>query len=104
MKIREFLLESDEKVGKTILKQIKAIDKFALPAWGAKNYVYDKNGIQFDVRGSKFRGRVVIKYDRGKDAYNIEFGQVKNLDWKSKYKAKGIYADNLVQTIDDYVG
>ena len=95
---------TESKVAKTILKQINAIDKFALPSWGAKNYVSSNDSIQFDVRGSKFRGRVVITYDKRSDTYIIELGQVKGMDWKQKYMMKSIFAQDLVNVLDQQVG
>lgn len=95
---------TESKVAKTILKQINAIDKYALPAWGAKNYVSSNDSIQFDVRGSKFRGRVIITYDKGSDNYIIELGQVRGMDWKRKYMMKSIFAQDLVNVLDQQVG
>jgi mRNA-degrading endonuclease HigB of HigAB toxin-antitoxin module len=95
---------TESKVAKTILKQINAIDKFALPSWGAKNYVSSNDSIQFDVRGSKFRGRVIITYDKRSDNYIIELGQVRGMDWKQKYMMKSIFAQDLVNVLDQQVG
>lgn len=95
---------TESKVAKTILKQINATDRFALPSWGAKNYVSSDDSIQFDVRGSKFRGRVIITYDKGSDTYIIELGQVRGMDWKQKYMMKSIFAQDLVNVLDQQVG
>ena len=92
----------ESKVSDTILKQINAIDRFALASWGAKNYVASNDGIQFDVKGS--RGRVVITYDKGPDTYIIELGNVRKLDWKSKYKIKQVFAQDLVNVLDQQIG
>ena len=101
-RFREFLTES--KIGKTILTQIKAIDKFALTSWGAKDFVTTEKGVQFDVRGSKHRGKVIIALDKGKDLYNIEIGTIRNAEWNSKKTVKRIQVANLVKTIDNLVG
>ena len=107
MKLREFLLEADQIVGKTILSQIKSIDKWALQAWGAKDFVTSKDGIQFEVRGSKHRGRVIIALNRN-DLYDIEIGKVVSkqgsIDWKSIKKIKNIGVENLVSTLDNLIG
>lgn len=97
-------LSEQSKVAKTILKQINAIDRFALASWGAKNYVSSDDSIQFDVRGSKFRGRVIITYDRGPDTYVVELGQVRKLEWKQKYMLKSVFAQDLVNVLDQQVG
>ena len=94
----------ESKVSDTILKQVNAIDRFALASWGAKNYVASNDGIQFDVRGSKFRGRVIITYDKGSDTYIIELGNVRKLDWKQKYMIKQVFAGDLVNVLDQQIG
>jgi hypothetical protein len=101
-KIEKYLTES--KVGQEILRQIKGLDKWALSSWGSKDFVTFDDGVQFDVRGSKFKGRVIIKLDKGKDIYNIEFGQVRKLEWKSKLLLKSIFAGDLVNILDQHVG
>ena len=102
-KIDNYLTES--KVGEVILKQINTLDRFALPAWGAKNFVQFDKGIQFDVRGGKFKGRVIIAYDRGSDTYAIELGNItRKLDWKQKRMIKQVFAGELVNILDQHIG
>jgi hypothetical protein len=38
-------------IGKTILSQIKAIDFWALGAWGAKDLVLMRDGLKFKTSG-----------------------------------------------------
>jgi len=102
-KINNYLTEA--KVGETILKQIKSMDKWALAAWGAKNFIQFDKGIQFDVRGGKFKGRVIIHYDSGSDLYVIEFGRVtRKLDWKQDKIIKQVFAGDLVNILDQHIG
>jgi len=101
-KLKNYIKES--KVSDTILKQIKALDKWALMSWGAKNYVSSDKGIEFDVKGSKFRGKVIIALDKGSDTYVIELGNVRNLKWKSKRTIKSIFAGDLVNILDQQIG
>ena len=103
MGFRNYLTEANDRVGKTILNQINALDKWALASWGAKQYVLHKDGIQFDVRGSKFRGRVIIKLN-SRDLYDIDFGTIRKMDWKLKKREKDVYVDQLVNIIDNTVG
>lgn len=103
MGFKNYLLEAEAKVGKTIIAQIKALDKWAMPAWNAKKILTTPEGVQFEVRGSRFRGKVIIVLKR--DLYNIEFGNVsKDLKWKSKKKFTRIDAENLVKTLDGFIG
>jgi hypothetical protein len=104
MKLGEYLLESEYQIGRTIIAQIKAQDKWALGAWGAKNILLRDDGVQFDVRGSRHKGKVIVTFDKGADLYNVEIGTIRNLDWKSKETLHGIFAEDLVKTIDGLVG
>lgn len=105
MKFGNYLLEETNKVANTIVAQINAQDKYALTSWGTKNKLAFKDGIQFDVRGSKHRGRVIIALDKGRDLYNIEIGKVvPGPDWKSIKKVSGIDVGNLVKTLDGLIG
>jgi hypothetical protein len=101
-KFRAYLTES--AIGKTILNQIRTIDRMALMAWGAKDFVTTAEGVYFDVRGSKFRGRVVIALDKKRDLYNIEFGQIRKMQWIVKKIMKGVFVEDLVKVIDDFIG
>ena len=69
-----------------------------------KNFVKSNDSIQFDVRGSKFRGRVIITYDKRNDTYVVELGKVRNMDWKQKYMMKNVFAGDLVNILDQQVG
>jgi hypothetical protein len=95
---------NESKVSDTILKQIKSIDKWALDSYGAKNFVSSDKSIQFDVKGSKFRGRVIITYDRGSDSYIIELGKLSGVNWKQKYMMKNVFAKDLVNVLDQQIG
>lgn len=103
-RLNTYLMEANNRIGQTILKQIKSLDKWALDSWGAKNFVSFDKGIQFDVRGSKFKGRVVIYLNKASDTYTIQFGKIYKLDWKPQKMVKDIHAESLVKIIDDYVG
>ena len=103
MGFKDYIIEADQKVGKIIINQINALDKWALASWGAKNYVSYSDGIQFDVRGSKFRGRVIIKLNK-RDLYDIEFGTIRKLEYIIKNTAKNVHVEQLVNTIDNVVG
>ena len=104
MKIVDYLTEDDTRIGKTILSQIKALDKWALDSWGAKNIILRSNGVRFDVRGSKFRGQVLVTLDKGSDLYDIDAGIIRNMEWVSKKNVNGISVENLVKTLDEIIG
>jgi len=109
------LRQASGEVGKEILRQIKALDKWALPAWGAKNYVVDDAGVdmkgnkhdgylRFDVNGTKLKRGKVIIYLAPNDTYSVVFGRVRGLDWKELKRVDMVYNDQLVEIIDNYVG
>ena len=106
-----------ENTGETIYKQIKAMDPRALMAWGAKNLAVENgvnNGIigyehknlgkfQFDARGPKFKGRIIIML-MPDDTYTVIAGVIRNLNWSVKKIVEDVYVDVLIQVIDDIVG
>lgn len=101
-KFKEYI--SEAKTGDVILKQIKYLDRWALPSWDAKDFILLDDGVQFDVKGSKFRGRVIIVLDKRNDTYNIELGNIRNLKWKSKTTLKNIFVEDLVNILDQHIG
>lgn len=100
---------STMEIAKTILEQIKATDRAALMAWGARNFVSmsegtfeghgQLGGIMFMVNGLKFRGKVVIRL-MASDTYTIETGRIYKGEWKRSRLVDDIYCDNLVDVID----
>lgn len=101
MRLRNYLNESD--VGMTIMSQINHIDKHAMLAWGSKNLVFFKKGLQFTVSGPKFKGKIIIELN-GRDLYDISFGKVVKLEWKVSKKLTDVHVEDLVKTIDGVVG
>ncbi len=95
---------TDMTIARTILEQIKTLDHMALFAWGFKNGVGLDDGIQFDVNGLKFKGKVIIKLT-AMDDYTITFGKVnlKTFEFDVKETAKGVYCDQLVVILDHYI-
>jgi len=103
MSFKDYLTEANDRVGKIIINQINALDKWALASFGAKNYISSPNSLTFDVRGSKFRGRITIKLNR-QDLYDIEYGTIRNMEYTVKHTDKNIYVDQLVNTLDNFIG
>ena len=96
-----------EDVIKDMMKQI---GNNTLRYIGAKKFAKGKQRgmqyLQFDVKGSKLKrgGRIQVYYNRGKDLYNVEAYQIRNLKAKKVAVKKDIYADRLADTIEDIVG
>lgn len=92
-------------IAQTILSQIKMIDRMALMAWGAKELVNMGNGLKFKTSGmTPWKGYVYVKYNEGTDLYDIEFFRIRKYEVKVDKKIDGIYVEDLVSTIDGFVG
>ncbi len=68
-------------------------------SWGFNNPVAIVDGLRFKVQGFKFRGIVEVKYNEGRDLFDVSFiksGKVIN-------RIDGVFFDTLIETIDTYV-
>jgi len=92
-------------IAQTILSQIKAIDFWAMGAWGAKDLVAMNDGLKFKTSGMvKWKGYVYVKYDYGQDLYDVIFARIRKMEWVEDYKIEGVYVEDLVRIIDSQVG
>lgn len=92
-------------IAQTILSQIKALDPMALFAWGAKDLVNMGDGLKFKTSGlTPYKGHVYVKYNTGKDLYEVEFFRLRKMEIKVDKKYEDVYAEDLVQIIDGFVG
>lgn len=103
-KFQKFLdLQLDEsmRVANTIKDQL---GRKALVMMGAKNLVGDKNSLSFRI-GRNSKGVNYIKITlTPMDLYDVEFGAIRGTNYKVKYKAEGIYVDQLHDTIERNTG
>ena len=96
---------TDMTIAKTILQQIKTIDPWAMSAWGADNLVAKEDALQFKTTGmTPWKGIVTVRYIAGADHYDVEFGQIRKYEYKVRNLVEGVYAPELVDVIDNYVG
>lgn len=92
-------------IGKTIYNQIRMLDSRALFAWGAVHMVYMVDGFKFKTTGMvKRKCWVYIRYDRGLDLYEIIYARIRKFEWIVDNTVSHVYAEDLVKTIDHYVG
>lgn len=90
------------EIAKTIIAQINYADKWALMAYGSRNYVAlpeskeYQGGLQFKVNGYHHKGfvRVQLKWI---DTYTITFLNKKG---DVKKEVEGVYCDMLVNVLD----
>ncbi len=86
----------------TIVSQIMAIDKWALPSYAAQNFdimMGDEDyqgGLKFDCNGYKVKGHTTIQLSWD-DTYTIDFY---DKDGSLMKQSKGVYFDQLVEVLD----
>ncbi len=89
----------------TILSQIKIIDPRALMAWGAKDLMNMGDGLKFKTSGmTPWKGYVYIKYNEGQDLYEIQFFRFRKMEPIFDKVVTEVYAEDLVDVIDGFVG
>jgi len=72
---------------------------------GAKDLVNMGDGLKFKTGGMvRWKGYVYVKYDEGRDLYNIDFFRLRKLEIKMDKQVEGVYAEDLVRIIDEQVG
>jgi len=108
MKARELLNKIDEGAPEIILQQLGGAGRLKMMI-GAKNFVKGKrNGNEYLMfmigRNAKGVNKIIIEYDRGRDLYNVEFGRVRGAEFKTLSSVKGVYADQLKETIEGHTG
>lgn len=87
-----------------VYSQIKTMSPWAMAAWGAKELVVLKDGIQFKSSGMvKNKGIIQIKLN-GSDLYNVTFGKVRKFKYKEIKKVTDVFVEDLIGVIDEMVG
>ena len=87
-----------------VYSQIKTMSPWAMAAWGAKELVVLKDGIQFKSSGMvKNKGIIQVKLN-GSDLYNVTFGKVRKFKYKEIKKVTDVFVEDLIGVIDEMVG
>ena len=87
-----------------VYSQIKTMSPWAMAAWGAKELVVLKDGIQFKSSGMvKNKGIIQVKLN-GSDLYDVTFGKVRKFKYKQLKKVTDVFAEDLIGVIDEMVG
>ena len=87
-----------------VYSQIKTMSPWAMAAWGAKELVVLKDGIQFKSSGMvKNKGIIQIKLN-GSDLYNVTFGKVRKFKYKEIKKVTDVFVEDLIDVVDEMVG
>ena len=87
-----------------VYSQIKTMSPWAMAAWGAKELVVLKDGIQFKSSGMvKNKGIIQVKLN-GSDLYDITFGKVRKFKYKEIKKVTDVFVEDLIDVNDEMVG
>ena len=87
-----------------VYSQIKTMSPWAMAAWGAKELVVLKDGIQFKSSGMvKNKGIIQVKLN-GSDLYDVTFGKVRKFEYKQIKKVTDVFVGDLISVIDEMVG
>ena len=93
------------EVQETILEQIRSLDKWALGAWGAREFKASGATLIFRVNGTKLkRGWIEVAYNEISDTYTVMGMRQYAMKIKTTEPISGVYWDSLVQVIDGIVG
>ena len=65
-------------------------------SWGFNSPTPVKNGLKFLVNAYKYQGEIVITYNAGSDLFDVKLTATGE-------EIEGIYANNLVNVIDNHI-
>jgi hypothetical protein len=92
-------------IAKTILEQIRYLDRWALGAWGAKDYLGLQKGVSFKTSGMvKWKGTVTVLLDEAKDLYVVKFTRLRKLNVIVDKIVEDVFVEDLVNIIEEQVG
>ena len=92
-------------IAQIIRQQIMALDPLALIAWGARDFINTGDGFKFRTSGMvRWKGWVHVKYNEGKDLYDVEFFRIRGVKMTVDKHVKDVYVDMLVDVINEQVG
>ena len=83
------------EMAKYILSVLKT-NLMVFYSWGSHNFYALNNGLQFNVQGFLFKGKVRITYNEGSDLFTVEF--VKRTKVAKSFT--DVYVDSLIDLID----
>lgn len=98
--------ERNQEIAKIIAQQIGGKAFYML---GAKNKIYGENEkgqtyLGFKIRGSRKANYIKVIYNDGLDIYNIEFGKIRNFEYKIVKTVEEVYCDQLHDIIEKETG
>ena len=98
-------MSNTQTVAVIIRDQIKALDKWAFGAWGAKEFVNTEKGLKFKTSGMvRWKGYVHVILDEAKDLYRVEFFRIRGVRFIGDKVVTDVFVENLVDVINEQVG
>lgn len=89
----------------TIIRdQIKAMDFWALGAWGAKDMIALSKGLSFKTSGMvAWKGTVTIVLDEAKNLYTVKFTRLRKMKVIIDKVVNDVFVEDLINVIDEQV-
>lgn len=93
-------------VADTILSQIRAVDSWALGAWGTYSIDKTADALYMRVKGPRFAGRVGVHYHYASDLYIVRTYQRNDATGEPEIieEWKDVFAEDLVPMLDAVIG
>lgn len=86
-----------------LLSQLGGISRLRIMI-GACNFLKVENGISFKFKLCKKANYCVIKYNEGKDLYDMEFLQIKEESVDSKKTITDLFGEDLKPVFEEFTG
>ncbi len=92
------------QIATIIRDQIRAMDFWALGAWGAKDMIALPKGLSFKTSGMvAWKGNVTILLDEAKDLYTVKFTRLRKLKVVVDKVVDDVFVEDLINVIDEQV-
>ncbi|MFE8703952.1 hypothetical protein ACFYKX_25600 [Cytobacillus sp. FJAT-54145] len=93
-----------EHVANIILNQIRITDRWALLAWGAKNYLSMEKGVIFSISTPLYKSGVKVEITLSPlDTYNITVFRETDGQRQVLETLSDVYCDTLVEALDSLI-
>lgn len=80
------------------------LGKMFVPMVGAKNLVALENGLQFSLPRNKTKATICRITLNGNDLYDVEFGSVRNFEYKIKVSQTDLYVEEMIKYFERETG
>lgn len=105
-KLERKLMNKPNDVIKTMITQFcGTVDRLVIML-GTKQVIYDDAMIKFDFKMCHKANYCIIRYDYGKDTYEMEFCRFKKekMEWQTIKIFDDVYCDELTTIFEEFTG